>query len=94
MGIHRYVTNPTKARKLKANQLEKQKNEIFLGENLRVKWLVEVMKSFKFLTFYKQYGSFLRGALELTSKEKKKRKKNPKEDASTLSIIKKTSLDD
>lgn len=44
-----------KARKLKAKWLEIQKNEIFLAQGGMV---VEAMKSFKFLTFYKQYESF------------------------------------
>jgi hypothetical protein len=70
------VTNPTKAKKLKANKIEKRKDEILLEEDLRVEWLVEATKCFNFSTLYGQYGSFIRRTLNVTKKENKKKTKS------------------
>jgi len=60
---HTYVkclTNPTKARKLKANRVKKRKDKITLGEDFGVEWIVEAIKFFNSSTLYEQYGSFIK----------------------------------
>jgi hypothetical protein len=63
-------------RKLKANRIKKRKDEILLGEDLGVEWIVETTKFFNFSTFYGHYWSFIRGASNVAKKEDEKKTKS------------------
>jgi hypothetical protein len=52
------VMDPTKKRKLKANRINKGKDEILKGEDLMVEWLVLAIKFLNSSTIYKKYERF------------------------------------
>ncbi len=67
------MTNSTKAKKKpKAYKIDKQKDEILLGEDLGVEWLVEVINISIFNTL-QEILEFLEGSIE-GCKERKWRK--------------------
>jgi hypothetical protein len=66
------VTNPTKAKQFKANRINKSKDKILFEYELGMEWLVKVTNFFNFSTLSKQYGSFIKGTLDVINKDEGK----------------------